>query len=323
MATKGTYGFLDDKNLIALFDTHYEAALNRNFSAKLGMPMPSDRETENYGWLGAAPSLEELKGDNISLDGFNKFTYSLRNKEYAKGLLIKEKDRRRDRLGQIDTRINEFAAKTAEHWDSLVATLMLNGATSGNNSYDGVTFFSAVHAESGSSQVNALTSSHVPGLDTASATAPTATEMAAIIPEVVAKFQLLTDDKGDPMNGNARSFTILCGTSAIWAPTLHALKADQLISGASNAVKSVIADGYSFDVLLTPRLSSATSKFYVFRNDSVVKPFILQEEVALDPQMTDENSDQYKLYRRYVMSIYTSRAAGYGRWQSAMQCTLS
>jgi len=323
MATVGTYGFLDDKNLIGLFDQHYEGALSANFSAEIGMPMPSDSETEDYGWLGAAPSLDELRGDDIGLDGFNKFTYSLKNKEYAKGLVIKAKDRRRDKLGQISTRVQEFAQKAAEHWDSLTATLLLNGATSGYNSYDGTTFFSAAHAESGTSQVNALTSSHVADLDVTTATAPTADEMAKIIPKVLGKFFLLTDDKGDPINGNAKSFTILCGSEAIWGPTLHALKAYNLTSGASNPVVSVMSDGYKFRVILTPRLSTATSKFYVIRNDSVVKPFILQEEVPITPLMTDESSDQFKLKQRYIMNIYTSRAAGYGRWQSAMQCTLS
>lgn len=323
MATPGTYAFLDDMNLIGLFDQHYEAALNSNFSLGIGMPMPSNSETEDYGWLGAAPSLEELKSDDISLDGFNKFTYSLRNKEYAKGLLIKEKDRRRDKLGMLDKRIAEFAQKAAEHWDVLTATLLLNGATAGYTSYDGVTYFAATHAESGTNQVNALTSSHVSSLDVTTATAPTADEMAAIIPKVLGKFFLLTDDKGDPMNGNAKSFTILTGSETIWGSTLHALKANNLTSGASNPAVSVVSEGYSFKVVLTPRLSAATSKFYVLRNDSPVKPLILQEEVAIRPSMTDDSSDQFKLYRRYVMSLYTSRAAGYGRWQSAMQCTLS
>src|SRR5687767_1136266 len=99
MATSGTYAFLDNNNLIGLFDQHYEASLNANFSSGIAMPMTSDSESETYGWLGAAPTLEELKADDVALDGFNKFTYTLTNKEYAKGLLIREKDMRRDKLG--------------------------------------------------------------------------------------------------------------------------------------------------------------------------------------------------------------------------------
>lgn len=319
MATAGTYAVLDNENLIPLFDKHYEAALGANFSANIGMALGSDSETETYGWLGAAPSLDELKSEAITEEGLKQFTYSLRNKEYAKALKFKEKDMRRDKIGQIENRIGEFAEKAAEHWDSLVATLITDNGTA----YDGASFFSTAHAESGSSQVNALTSSHVSGLNVATATAPTASEVAGFLPEVIAKFHLLTDDKGDPINGNARSFKIMCGTAPIWSAFLAALGVQNLTSGATNQVMSVKAIGYTFDLVLTPRLSSVTDKFYIFRTDSRVKPFILQEEVPITPEILGRESDEYKKFRRFVYSIYTSRAAGYGRWQSAMSATLS
>lgn len=324
MATTGVYGFLDNRNLIALFERLYEGSLNAGWAKRIGMPMPSDRETENYGWLGAAPSLDELMAEAKTEEGFNKFTYNLTNKEYAKQIPITEKDRRRDRLGQIQIRLGEFAAKAAEHWDVLSTLLIRAGAaTTYGNGYDGTTFFATNHAESGTSQVNNLSSSHISALDVATATNPTADEMAAIIPEALGKFFLFTDDKGDPINGNARNFLILCGTAPIWKAALHALKATNLTSGASNPTVSVTSNGYNFDVVLSPRFSADTTVFYIFRTDSIVKPLILQEEVPLDPQMTDENSDMFKLRRRFMFSIYTSRAVGYARWQSALKLTLS
>jgi phage major head subunit gpT-like protein len=319
MATAGTYATLDNRNLKELFRNNYEGAVNAGFASKIGMLIPSDSATETYGWLGAAPALEELLAEAKAQEGMKQFSYTLTNKEYAKAISIAEKDLRRDKLGQLEIRMQEFAAKAAEHWDALVASLIVTVG----NSYDGTTFFSATHAESGSNQVNALTNSHIGDLNVTTATDPTADEMAKIIPQVIGKFHGLTDDKGDPINGSAREFVILCGTANIWGPTLHALKANNLTSGASNPVVSVQADGYRITTILAPRLASLTTSFYVFRTDSVVKPFILQEEVPLDFQMTDNNSDEYKKYRRYTTSIYTSRAAGYGRWQSAMKATLS
>jgi phage major head subunit gpT-like protein len=324
MATPtGQYALLDNSNLIGLFDQMYEAEIAGNWAPTVGNLIQSDGASETYGWLGAAPSLEELKGD-MTEEQFAKFSYTLKNVEYAKSLRIAEKDMRRDKLDMIQMRIGELANKAQDHWNSLVSSLITNGATSGYNSYDGTTFFSAVHAESGSNQVNNLTNSHVAALDVTTATAPTADEAAKALTGVLGKFYELTDDKGDPINGTARNFLVMVGTAELWAPFNHAIYGQQLTSGESNRVQGLTGrNGITLDLVLNPRLKAKTANFWVFRTDSVVKPFILQEEVAIDPQVTDRNSDEFKKYRRFVFSVYTSRAAGYGRWQSALQATLS
>jgi phage major head subunit gpT-like protein len=315
----GQYAFLDNRNLIGLFDQLYEGGLNASWSKGVASAVSSDRETENYGWLGAAPALSTFTGDSSPETGLAKFTYNLTNQEHGATLRILEKDMRRDKLGQLEMRLGELAQKAVEHWDAITTTAI----TANGNSYDGTTFFSTAHAESGTSQVNACTNSHITALDTASSTVPTADEMATIIPQVIGKFYTFTDDKGDPINGNARNFTFLCGTVPIWAAATHALTATNLTSGASNQVQGLLSKGISITPVLSPRLASSTTKFWMFRNDGPIKPFIHQEEVALDPKMTDQTSDEYVKFRRFIFSIYTSRAVGYGRWQSAIQCTLS
>jgi len=57
-------------------------------------------------------------------------------------------------------RVGELAQRAATHKDYLIAQLLISGATSGFNSYDGVTFFNASHVsgESGT-QDNDLTAS--------------------------------------------------------------------------------------------------------------------------------------------------------------------
>jgi phage major head subunit gpT-like protein len=319
MATAGTYSTLDNNNLIGLFDQMYEQQLNGLWAAKVGMVMPSDSLTETYGWLGGAPTLDELKGEGITEEGLKQFSYTLTNKEYAKALKFREVDMRRDKLGQIQARIGELADKAADHWNSLVATLI----TGNGLAYDGQNFFDTDHDESGTSQVNAVTASQIADLNIGTATAPTPDEAAKVIAGMIGYFYTYTDDKGSEINGNAKSFTFMVGTVNLWAPLMHAAKALMLTSGASNPVQGLLADGINIDVRLVPALSAGTTYVYAFRNDSRVKPFILQEEVAIDPQMTDANSDEYKKFRRFLFSIYTSRAAGYGRWQSAMRATLS
>lgn len=319
MATAGTYGVLDNANLIGLFDQMYETALNASWSSQLGMYSSSDSGSETYGWLGSVPTLAELKGESKAEDGFAQYTYSIVNKEYARAIRIADKDRRRDKLGQLEARMGELAQLAAQHWDSLVASLI----TTNGNSYDGTTFFSTAHAESGTSQVNALAAAHITTLNVGTATAPTAEEMALILPEALGKFHLLTDDKGNATNGGARNFLLLCGSAKIFASAAHAIQANNLASGASNPVQGLRASGYSITPVLTPDLSSVTDAFYLFRTDSAVKPFILQEEVPLRAAMSTTANDEFIKYNRFIFSLYTSRAAGYGRWQSAAKLTLS
>lgn len=319
MASIGTYATLDNKNLIGLFQQMYDGALNAAWSSSVAMKIGSDSETEDYGWLGAAPSLTELKGEAFAEEGFKQFAYALKNKEYARSILLRDKDLRRDRLGQLMPRVQEMAQKAAEHWDTLTASAI----TTNGNAYDGVAFFATTHAESGSNQVNALSASHITDLNVSTAASPTIAEMAAILPQALGWFHTYTDDKGDPINGNARNFTIICGTVPIYAAINGALTVDNLTSGASNPVRGFLGNGYKVTALLTPRLSASTTAFWLFNTDSVVKPFIHQEEVPISPEMTSETSDEWVKYRRRIFSIYTSRAVGYGRWQSAIQCTLS
>ena len=322
MASSGTYATLDNRNLIELFGTMYEGSLNKLWSTPLAMQQPSDRETEDYGWLGAAPALAELKGESFAGDGFKQYSYSLKNKEYARAITIREKDMRRDKIGQIRPRIGDMALKAAEHWDTLTATAI----TANGNSYDGVAFFAATHPESGTNQSNLVTASDYSYLNVGTAAAPTVAEMSDILPRLLGHFHTLTDDKGDPTNGNARSFTVMCGTVPIWAAVNGALSAVNITDSSgmrTNPVQGFIGNGYKVDAIMTPLLSSATTSIYIFRNDGVVKPFIHQEEVPLDPQMTDTSSDEYKKFRRFWFSIYTSRSVGYGRWQSALSATLS
>lgn len=320
MATPtGQYAFLDTNNLIGIFDQMYEQEIGGTWAQSVGMPIPSDMASETYGWLGAAPTLEELKGD-MKEEQLAKFSYTLKNVEYTKALKFAEKDMRRDKLGQIQTRVGEMAQKAADHWNSLVSTLI----SANGNSYDAQTFFSTTHNESGSNQVNNLSSSHVSDLNVSTAAAPTADEMAKCIVGVIGKFYELTDDKGDPINGTAKSFLIMCPTAAIWGATQHAISGSNLSSGEANRVQGLMQrNGLTIDCILNPRLSSSTTNFWVFRTDSIVKPFILQEEVPIQPVVSDRNNDEYIKYRRFLLSIYTSRAAGYGRWQSGMQATLS
>jgi len=313
------YGLLDSRNLIGIWDQMYEPALNGVWATQIGSMVDSNMDTESYGWLGAAPGLEVMTADNPTEEQFKQYAYYLKNVEYAKALKIAEKDLRRDKLGQINLRIGEMTEKAAEHWNQLAAAAIVANPTG----YDGVSLYSTAHPESGTNQSNDVAAGAIPALDVVSATAPTPVEAAAALNAVIGQFYTLTDDKGDPINGQAKDFTVLAGTPAIWSALQYAATATTFAGGQTNQLVGLQANGMKINVLLVPRLSSLTTSFLVFRNDSRVKALFLQNEVDVSPAVSDKTNDEYIKFRRFLFSIYASRAVGVARWQSTIRATFS
>ena len=336
MATTGQYGFLDNKNLIGIWDQMYEPALNGLWSTKIGTIVNSDLEMQPYAWLGAAPGLEELTDDNANEEQFGRYTYALRNIEYAKALRIKQTDMRRDKLGQLQLRIGEMSERAAEHWNVLAANTLLRGsaanATLINQStgicYDGLPFFSQAHNEAASAgvatQANLLDSTILTQLDIVNPAAPTPLEAAYALNAVVGQFYLLVDDKNYPINGQAKQFKILVGTASMFSAFSQATSLMTFAQGAQNPVLGLkINNGLDVSVELIPQLAPFTTGFFVLRTDGRVKSLVLQNEVDVTPMTSNEQNDEFIKFRRYIFSIYASRACGYLRWQSAMQATFN
>jgi phage major head subunit gpT-like protein len=84
-------------------------------------------------------------------------------------------------------------------------------------------------------------------------------------------------------------------------------------------------DGFQVSLAVNPRLTAGgwTDEFVTFRTDGSIKPLIRQEEKAPVVKMKDETSEYAFDNDAIQIGIDSWRAAGYGRWQSAIQCTLS
>lgn len=317
----GQYAFLDNRNLIALFDRWYEQAKGLNWSMQIGTHVDSDREIEDLGFLGAAPQLELLTGDAAKEEQFNKYQYALKNMPYSKTLKIKEQDLRRDRQGLLETRIQEFTQNAVNHWDILAASAIAANPLG----YDGVALFSTAHpTTTGNTQSNLITSAATGDpLDVVNPAAPTAVEAAAAISYVIGNFFTMIDDKGNWMNGTASDFTILIGTTSLWTGFQYALSAVTFGAGQSNQLLGVTAGGIKLKLQFVPGLASATNSFFVFRNDAPLKALILQDEVPVNPAVSTRDNDEFIKFRRFLFNLYCSRAVGVGRYQSAIKATFS
>jgi len=313
---------LGSRAIIGKFFNRLEAYKGTSWIDKISMYFDSDQESETYKWLGMAPAMREWVGGRHA-HGFRENGLTITNKTFEGTLEIMVDWMRRDKTGQIDIRINELVERAVEHWTKLLSTFISNGtgATSGY-CYDGQYFFDDDHSEGDSgTQKNLLTSVEVAALDVTTATAPTAAEAVKAIIGVIAYMLGYKDDKGEPMNANAREFLVMTSVN-LWPFLAPAVYNGVINSGDVNTIKSIERDGFKISLAANPRLTY-TTQFVVFRTDGQTKPMIRQEEEGIKVSSLAEGSDEEFKNNRHLHGVKAIRNVGYGYWQQAAHATLS
>lgn len=322
----GVYSVLDDPRINARADffAGLGQGIDGSWANTIGTVIPSTTEVERYNWIGTVPQLAEWKGEAL-LQQLPNYAATLTNQAYQTGLLVDKNDLRRDKTGQIRARIAGLGRRVASHWESLVSTLILNSETASGTdlsgkAYDGQAFFDTDHSYTGSNYTTNQSNDLSSGVfNISTATAPTPDEAAKIIHEMIGTFYSLKDDQGEPINGDAKSFLFMVGTTSLWTGLSAAASLQNLTSGASNVVQGLKAQGINVTVALNPRLSAKTDKVYAFRTDGPLGAFILQDEVPVAVEEEDPGITK----KHVIVSASAVRAAGYGIWQSAVLATLS
>lgn len=288
---------------------------------QIGTYFRSDQATEDYRWLGMSPAMREWVGGRHA-KGLRDQNYSIRNVPFESTLEISGDDLRRDKTGQIMVRIAEQAARANSHWAKLLSAAIIAGESTA--CYDGQLFFDTDHSEGDSgTQSNDISVdiSALPTTNHGSVTAPAPVELAHVVMQAHQAIIGFKDDQGEPMNENASEFIVMVPPS-LHMQTLTAVGARTLDSGDDNPVSIGSLDGLRFRVVANARLTWA-SKLALFRADSNVKPFILQEEVAPELSVQGEDSDHYFEHRAIRLGVWSSRNVGYGYWQHACLATLT
>lgn len=315
---------LSSRAIIGKFYRKLEGAFEKSWASRLGMLFQSDQESETYNWLGQVPRMREW-GTGRLIKQLRADGLTLTNELYEATMRIDVDDKRRDKTGQIDMRINELAKSAAMHWEELLSTLIAAG-TSGT-CYDGQYFFDDDHSEGSSgTQKNLLAHGDVGALNVGTATAPTEAEMAKALLGVIGHLLTLKDDQGRPMNGDARSFLLMLGNANLYGPAMAACMNKQLEAGSGAVQPNVLhAAPFNVECILNAELTAAswTDKFMLFRTDGDVRPFILQEEEATKMDAIAEGSELEINERQHQYGATAQRAVGYGYWQHGAHATLS
>lgn len=290
---------------------------------QVGSYFRSDQPSEDYRWLGMSPAMREWVGGRHA-KGLRDQNYVIRNKPYESTLEISVDDLRRDKTGQIMTRVADQVQRANAHWAKLLSAAIVAGESTA--CYDGQLFFDTDHSEGDSgTQSNDLSVdiSALPTTNHGSTTAPAPAELAHCIMQAHQAIIGFVDDQGEPMNENASEFVVMVPTS-LHMQSMTAVGARMLDGGDDNPIAIGSLDGLRFRIVSNARLDSSwTAQFAVFRADSNVKPFILQEEVPVEVSAIAEGSELEFRERVHHYGLYASRAVGYGYWQHACLVTMT
>jgi phage major head subunit gpT-like protein len=306
----------------AVIGMYYEALTAQSGAAWIDAVsnyFTSDQSSEEYAWLGMPPALREWIGGRHA-KGFTENGIAIVNKHFEATIEIMIKDLRRDKSGQLRIRMAELAERGNTHFASLLSTLLVNGASA--LCYDGQYFFDTDHNEGSSgNQSNKINFdlSDAPAQVHGNTTAPSPEEAQQAVLKSISQMFTFVDDQGEPLNETARKFLVMVpvGLSESFRAGLSLAR----VAGPS----SMAVEDWDISLAVNPRLTTAgwTDKFVTIRTDGSVKPFIRQEETEPSIKVKDEDSEFAFDNDQIQIGIDTWRNVGYGRWQGAVQTTLT
>ena len=312
---------LSSRAVLGMYYEQLEAATMPGWIDGVSNLFLSDQASETYPFMGFTPEMREWVGGRQS-KALSANVVTIVNKHFEATLPVAIKDLRRDKTGQLETRISEFVQEGQRHWEDLLSDFIL--AAPSTTCYDGQYFFDTDHSEGSSGTQDNDLSVDISALSAAvhgTTTDPSIEEMQQSILKGIAAIISFKDDRGRPRNSGARSFMVMVGTPQLW---------NKAIAATSTMLNAAIAlnlnpnglQGMSVTVELNPRLSDWTTSFAVFRTDSPIKALIRQSELEPNIEVLGEGSDHAFKHKEILIGVDAWRNCGYGVWQNSCYVTM-
>lgn len=312
---------LSSRAIMGMYFARLEADPGLGWLGDVSNLFTSDQSSETYKFLGQSPAMREWIGGRHA-KGFTDQGLTIVNKHYEATIEVQKRDARRDKTAQIQARMEEFADRAVTHWASLVSAALLAG--SATVCYDGQYFFDTDHSEGSSGVQSNSISVDISGLPAAvhgaAATAPSMEEMQQAILAGITQILTFKDDRGEPMNESARSFTVKVPPS-LYMVAVAACAGITTAALQQNLNPNLIAS-MNVKVVMNTRLSSWTDKFAVFRTDSPIKALIRQTEQDVELKAKAEGSEFEFDNDAWQFGIDAWRGCGFGYWQRACLVTM-
>lgn len=267
---------------------------------ELATRIVSHSDSETYRWLGTVPRMRQW-GTGRLAKGLRSESYSLENLKYEATIEVDRDEIADDQTGQIRVRVAELAQRAATHKDYLVAELLINGESSGYNSYDGVPFLSDSHSSGASGSQDNKLEYGVTDADNA-----TVAEFKAALKQAIAAMLAFKDDQGEPMLVSATGLTCVV-PPAMYFTALEAINAS-MVASTSNVLEGAAR------VIAFPWLTDA-SKWYLLKTDGVIRPFIFQDREPVEFGALAEDSEEAFRREKFLYGVRARYRMAYGYWQ--------
>jgi len=244
--------------------------------------IPSDAPDERHVWIGMLPNPREFISGR-SFVGISDFTYTVANETYELTSKVDRTSMEDDRHGFVDQVIRTMADVWAIFKEVQMAALFNNGGTSGNNSFDGVTFFNDTHTIGASTSDNNLAST-APG----DAEALTVAEMKTVLRSLKLALQGFQDDTGrEAYNWAALSNTAVMGNQQFEQVLTEVINSTLTGGGDSNPFFNQFAN-----LIVNPYLGVTNDFLYLMAlGDTERMPFIYQERTPLEIEVMNDRTD--------------------------------
>jgi len=261
---------------------------------KVATIIPSERDTEQYAWLGALPGMREFRDERQPGDP-KPYSYAIQNKTWESTLSVDRAALEDDQYGQIALRIRQMARVAKSHLDSIVFGLLGTGFTAPG--YDGAPFF-GTHTQ-GAAQSNR-------GADALSAVA---------LQGAITAMMRFTDDQGRP--AGTKPNVLVVPPELYWEATVlltSALYPDP-VSAASQELAANPLRGM-LTLLTTPYLSSPT-QWFLLDTSRVVRAVVLQMRKEFEFGSLEGSSENGFLRDQFLYGVRARYNAGFGDWRAA------
>lgn len=277
------------------FQTFTETAANWD---KVTTVVMSDKDTENYAWLGALPGVREFLDERQAQD-MAAYSYAIKNRTWESTIAVDRAALEDDLYGQIALRIKQMAAVAKQHLDTITFGLLGTGFTS--LCYDGQPFFGAHPA-------GALAGATQRNIDTQALSA-------AALQDAITAMMRFTDDQGKP--AGIMPNLLVVPPEQYWV-------ASQLLNStffpdpppigtqnlAINPLKGMLT------LLTTPYLPSP-SDWFLLDTRRVVKALVLQMRKDFEFNALEGNSEEGFMRDQYLYGVRARYNVGFGDWRAA------
>lgn len=290
---------LDAANKVfkALFNTELELAGGDGpLIDALVMKTRSKAKVVEYDFLNSFDEMREWVGER-KIANMAAESFTIANVKYESSMTVDRVDAESDSLGLYAPKVAGMVGAYYRKRRSLIAGLLTGGATAGNNSYDGVSFFNNAHPHDGT------------GADQDNYDAGTALT-GANFDAAVLKMSEWTDHRGNPLG--------ISPTHLIIGPKLRATARNLFQVGTAYETDKAGDNPWFGAVTIIVEPYITTQSWFLIDASKSLKPLILQDGDDLELSSLNSVEDEFVIMNdKFFYGTRARFGVGYGMWQLA------